>query len=228
MKFSTALKNFARPPQSIPTAQSRTREESSWSDSEEEEDSDVPVGIQIDLAKREVERSDEDEFWIQGLMRSGTTEQTRHEMNVFRRVHLESRGNFFMNTGSISKFPFDSHHTQRVRDTFPHADEYLVERIGKAMSRRHHYLNYRKLRHEGLTGKTDANSSNWLSHTENLNPQMSLPMAYEDDWDETQAPTSTIGSLVGLPIPQGVHTGRNFRCLLCYRIIYCDNSRAWR
>jgi hypothetical protein len=254
LKFSTALKDFVRPPQSIPTARSQNREESPWSDNEEEEeespwsdneeeeeeespwsdseeeeeDSVAPVEIQTDLAELEVERSNEDEFWAQGLMHSGTTEQTRHEMNVFRRVHLESRGGFFMNTGSISKFPLDTHLTQYVRSKFPQADEYLVERIGKAMSRRHHYLNYRKLRHDKLTGNADANSPNWSSHTENLNTKMSLPKAFKSGWGGMQPRSFTIGFIVGLPVPQGVLTRKNFRCLLCNRFIYCENSKAWR
>lgn len=145
--------------------------------------------------------------------------------------------------------PFDYNH---VREKFPKADEGLVKRLGKAITRRRKYLKYRerhaaKLR-QGISNvdpeardvKDTQEGETMISGMESI---LSDTMAtefeqrnidFEDKASDTgisqtsYAPTLLAGGSVTIPPPPTSSLRRApFECPYCFCVIIIDGTRSW-
>jgi hypothetical protein len=142
--------------------------------------------------------------------------------------------------------PFDINH---VRGKFKLAPEYLVLRLGKAISRRRQYLRYRedhrrKLEqglglHPVLQEPSKAPSEKMQSTVASSIPTAVKAAASGLDWDqddyygETLSQTSYASShsdpsrLKPPPLPRTAQDSEPFECTLCYRFTSIRQTNAW-
>jgi hypothetical protein len=129
-----------------------------------------------------------------------------------------------------------------VQNKFPDAQDYLHERLGKAVSRHRQYFKYRKEHHsklvEGLDDEKDAMDKRPSTIATSLNAP-DLPNAAISKGDELEteslysatsfAPT-TAGevSLRPPPLPESGREGGPFECPLCFGIVIAEDERSWR
>ena len=132
--------------------------------------------------------------------------------------------------------PFDYSH---VRHKFPGADQDLVIRLGKAITRRRRYLRYRE-RHamklkQGISKAIggDEGSSAILSNTVVTNSQ-NHTVDFDDKASDSglsqtsYAPTLMGGGAITIPAPpRASQDGAPFECPYCYFIITIQSTRSW-
>jgi hypothetical protein len=70
-------------------------------------------------------------------------EKTQRELGVFRRVLIKAKPGF-VSLQSSDKSIYQSFDVQHVREKFPHVSPYMAIRLGRAITRRRHYLEYTK------------------------------------------------------------------------------------
>ena len=139
---------------------------------------------------------------------------------------------------------FDINH---VREKFPNAQEHLIVRLGRAISRRRQYLKYREMHHKKLAHGIDIDpSSTQDTHTETLSQTTiasSLPTALKSvdhiDLDGDSQSESSISNtslatttdnttkLHPPPLPKEAQDGSPFECPLCFMIISIRKTRSW-
>ena len=144
--------------------------------------------------------------------------------------------------------PFDIEH---VRQKFPTAADFLVHRLGKAISRRRQYLKYRELHraklahssqpldlHEVIlpaasvvtsTKLTETTASTFIERTPTKEFKFT-DVASESGANQTSYATSTgSSSRVRMPsMPTDATNGQPFECPYCYMIDTVKDTRAWR
>lgn len=159
-------------------------------------------------------------------------------------VHLGSK------RADVAAFePFDYNH---VREKYPRADDTLVKRLGKAITRRRKYLRYRerhaiKLRqgidnfdpgarefqgvYEGETRKEGTTS--FMSDTVATDFQHPN-IDFDDNTSETgisqtsYAPTLLSGGNIAIPPPPKTSLGGNpFECPYCFYLVTVHGTRSW-
>ena len=154
----------------------------------------------------------------------------------------------FMRSSNVDTSHFEEFDVMHVREKFPRAEEYLVTRLGRAISRRRQYLRYREAHHKKLRyGLEVPENRTQDSHTEII-PQStvasSLPtvlkeMDYldlsEDSGSEagfSEASTATSANdtmkLRVPPLPKAAQDGMPFECPLCFMIISVRSTRSWK
>ena len=155
----------------------------------------------------------------------------------------------FMESGQINTSYFESFDIGHVQAKFPDAEGYLVNRLGKAISRRRQYLKYRDEHHKKLAqGIEDVIVSTKTAPTE-INPESTVassipldikaPTTYidldedvysEDGLSQTSYATSANESTDNgpPPIPKEAQDGKPFECPLCFMIISIRNSHSWK
>ena len=145
--------------------------------------------------------------------------------------------------------PFDIEH---VRQKFPMAKEFLVSRLGKAISRRRQYLKYRELHRAKLakpsqplelqeivlpdksvissTKLTETTASAFVERTSTKEADFEFAdMRSESGATQTSYATSS-GSTTKVrmpPTPKGAANGQPFECPYCYMIDTVKDTRAW-
>jgi hypothetical protein len=149
----------------------------------------------------------EAEFWGKDPEPS---EQTERELRVFRRVHLQAPSRFMQRMHSIDNSHFRSFDIGHVRAKFPDAPNYLVERLGKAISRRRQYLSYREeypldLMYIGPDGQEEAKK------TEPMEKAPSQP-----------------STLITPPLPGASYHDKFGECPICFRLISIPSKARWR
>ncbi|KAL8784297.1 MAG: hypothetical protein Q9213_004055 [Squamulea squamosa] len=132
--------------------------------------------------------------------------------------------------------PYDLNH---VRDRFPQADEELVLRLGKAITRRRGYFKYQE-RHNTKLGKGLEEA---LSHGEPAagtgSISETMASSFEPqfrDFDEAESSGSSQTSCASvfdsdtiiLPaLPREAMSGRPFVCPFCFCILNIETTRLW-
>jgi hypothetical protein len=92
----------------------------------------------------ETEESKEPDFWERDpTAELQAMERTQRELSVFRRVLVKVKPGFYSLQSSDTSV-FESHDVQHVSAKFPHIPSYLALRLGKAITKRRHYLKYTK------------------------------------------------------------------------------------
>nr|POF20018.1 hypothetical protein CFP56_52267 [Quercus suber] len=145
--------------------------------------------------------------------------------------------------GSSTKW-FEPYGMQHVKAKFPQAPEYLVRRLGKAISRHRQYFNYRREHHEKLTEGLDP-----LQEVEErpstIATSLRLPVAKGplpnvstldiDDAESVATATSYAGTESGgeshlrpPPWPEAGQQGLPFECPICYGFVEANTERSWQ
>ncbi|EAS37311.2 uncharacterized protein CIMG_02665 [Coccidioides immitis RS] len=122
---------------------------------------------------------------------------------------------------------YETYDTMHVREKFPDASQFLVYRLGRAISWRRQYLKYRESHHKKLSHGI---------HPDHDAEQDSLTeIARQNDaCSETAssfASTATSANPVKLrppPLPEEAKNGKPFECPLCFMIVAARDHHSWR
>ncbi|KAI1260969.1 hypothetical protein F5Y18DRAFT_218856 [Xylariaceae sp. FL1019] len=151
----------------------------------------------------------------------------------------------FISSKSTDTSHFEPHDISYVRDKFGDADNYLIERLGKAISRRRQYFRYRQSHREKLgvgldinDGRTEAQStvasSIPLALKDSTNTQSPVTELDDDAYSNagfshtsfaTTAPES--GRLKIPSLPKQYVDGP-FECPLCCMVILVTTTIEWK
>ena len=166
----------------------------------------------------------------------GTIINCLFEMSML--VRTPARNDHRIGSNKADVAHYESYDCNHVRSKYPAADERLVSRLGRAITRRRMYLKYRerhamKLRQGLDPGSINDHGSDILSETVatgvqarsiNFNHRVS-----ESGFSETSyAPTLLSGGNVTIPTPP--RASRNcapFECPYCHFIITVNSTRSW-
>lgn len=140
--------------------------------------------------------------------------------------------------------PFDISH---AREMFPLAEPVLVERLGRALSRRRQYFLYREMRHSKFSRGLEEEEVEMAQEAEVSTIASSIPahmkqvvgdatplaVMDEDRLSETGWTDTTRGSSLVEgngpripPLPADAHE-RPFECPFCYMMISATTTAAW-
>jgi hypothetical protein len=136
---------------------------------------------------------------------------------------------------------FVAHYINHVREKFPVAPQYLVDRVGKSMSKHRQYFRYRKSHNEKLRADlTDIEVDAWerpstvaTSLFVTDTPRLGIERL-EFETESNYTATSYEGSFTGdarLEIPKWpveAQEGSPFECPLCYGILEAETETSWR
>jgi hypothetical protein len=90
----------------------------------------------------EPEETEQPDFWERDpTAELQAMERTQRELRVFRRVLVKAKPGFYSLQSSDTSV-FESHDVQHVSAKFPHIPFHLALRLGKAITKRRHYLKY--------------------------------------------------------------------------------------
>ncbi|KAK5725932.1 hypothetical protein LTR15_004122 [Elasticomyces elasticus] len=136
--------------------------------------------------------------------------------------------------------PFDREH---VRSKYPEAPDYLVERLGKSISRHRLYFDYREQHHaklaEGLEHRVNQGEGTVHEQASTIatsvhNDVERAPRVHDSDDESVYTATSFASSASGQrtlrppPLPAEGENGDPFECKICFTMVIADNERAWR
>ncbi|KAK5708837.1 hypothetical protein LTR17_020324 [Elasticomyces elasticus] len=136
--------------------------------------------------------------------------------------------------------PFDREH---VRSKYPEAPDYLVDRLGKSISRHRLYFDYREQHHaklaEGLEHRVDQGEGTVHEQASTIATSVHkdierAPRVHDSDDDSVYTATSFASSASGQrtlrppPLPAEGENGDPFECKICFTMVIADNERAWR
>ncbi|CAO2647556.1 Nn.00g084780.m01.CDS01 [Neocucurbitaria sp. VM-36] len=165
------------------------------------------------------EDPEESQFWQENAEPS---EETKRELRVFKRVHLQAPSPFMQTMHRIDKSHFLPYDIQYVQAKFPIAPDYLVERLGKAISRRRKYLSYRENHHIRIQRQQNVDSSNSAV----FGPLYMEPL--EDTISQTSYATTVHVQVVAPPLPEAAYRDEFYECPICFRIISIQTTQKWR
>jgi hypothetical protein len=159
--------------------------------------------------------------------------------------------NQFRESKNLDMSHFENFDIDHVRGKFPNAQEYLISRLGKAISRRRQYLRYRTEHRarleQGLVSKSHDYDAKPLAvvvaaPSENLQSTVasSIPRTIKanttidfDDYEDTLSQTSYTSSnsdpskLRPPPLPEAGVNGEPFECTLCCRMTSARQTNLW-
>jgi hypothetical protein len=144
----------------------------------------------------------------------------------------------FKESTQIDSTHFEEFDVRHVQDKFPEAEEYLVLRLGKAISRRRQYLRYRERHNERLqdpgalseeTGSTVASSIPAAAKVITYTNPLTESDYYEDTPSQTSyASSNNDASKLRPPrLPENGQDGNPFVCPLCFRFTSTPHSTGW-
>lgn len=154
----------------------------------------------------------------------------------------------FIRSTNIDTSFYEEYDIMHVREKFPLAEEYLVTRLGRAISRRRQYLKYREAHQKKLKYGLETTETSIEDSKTEMVPQStvasSLPAALKDvDYlDLTEDSSSEMGfseastsmsdantmKLRVPPLPEASQGGAPFECPLCFMIISISSARSWK
>ena len=143
--------------------------------------------------------------------------------------------------------PYDIQHT---KTKFPEANETLMDRLGKANSRRRQYLKYRETHHEMLAKPSTALEYD-SEHREGVSRPVSIgqsteastfmadkapePFNLESDENSVAGTNTSYATSISSeeqlrvpPIPISARDGLDFECPYCYTICRLNGSEDWQ
>jgi hypothetical protein len=143
---------------------------------------------------------------------------------------------------------FEAFDVRHVRDKFPEAEEYLVLRLGKAISRRRQYLRYREEHHErlqrglytqsllqeprGPSGKAESTVASSIPAAAKVATDANF-LRKSDHYKDALSQTSYASSnndasrLRPPPLPKEGEDGNPFVCPLCFRFTSTPQVTVW-
>ncbi|KAK5684817.1 hypothetical protein LTS10_002892 [Elasticomyces elasticus] len=156
--------------------------------------------------------------------------------NPARQDHMR----YSANSNAQHYAPYDREH---VRSKYPEAPDYLVDRLGKSISRHRLYFDYRKQHHaklaEGLEHRVDQGEGTVHEQASTIATSVHkdvgrAPRVHDSDDESVYTATSFASSASGQrtlrppPLPAEGENGDPFECKICFTMVIADNERAWR
>ncbi|WZH42013.1 uncharacterized protein QYS62_002981 [Fusarium acuminatum] len=193
------------------------------------------------------DESDDDSFPLVGL--SGASELPQILISIAESINCLFRLSVSINNpfphdrltdvSSTDTSYFESFDIDHVRKTFSAASDAIIERLGKANSRRRQYLNYRKLRRKKLaSGQDDSDDRNAEMTDASSSPQgLNLTDFFPSELQESDtepsisrtscATSDTIPGRQKVPdLPAGARDG-SFECPFCFLMISAPSEALW-
>lgn len=117
----------------------------------------------IEPALYEAQPTAESEFWERNPeLSTKPSEQTLRELRVFKRVHLQAMSESLQKILKFDASHFLQYDIMHTRAKFPEAENYLIERLGHAVSRRRQYFRYHEEQHNKSTKEIETlGSTEW-------------------------------------------------------------------
>lgn len=131
--------------------------------------------------------------------------------------------------------PLDKKH---VLEKFPHASNSIIERLGRANTRRRNDLRYRERHHaklgQGIEGGDEKDGDHTIVVSETVASDFEMShIDYDDAGSNSGLSMTSYGSIekggaIAVPAPPKESANENpFECPYCYFIITIKNRRAW-
>ncbi|KAF2005540.1 hypothetical protein P154DRAFT_423989, partial [Amniculicola lignicola CBS 123094] len=221
-----------------------------------EDESDSDSDSLDDLPQLGNENEDAPSTELQQLV-SSTAEIITCLMRLSMAIRNPAPHNQFKESQNIDTTHFEVFDVEHVRGKFPKAEDFIVERLGKAISRRRMYLRYREthrkklemglapISNEPATVTEEANLTH-IAPSEKIQSTVasSIPAAVKastfevdvgenDYYEETLSQTSYASSasdttkLRPPPLPEQGQDGDPFECPLCFRFTSVRQVSAW-
>ncbi|KAF2176891.1 hypothetical protein K469DRAFT_605505, partial [Zopfia rhizophila CBS 207.26] len=143
-------------------------------------------------------------------------------------------------TITVDKSYFEEHDIQHVKAKFPVDSSFLTERLGRAISGRRQYLNYREQHHQKLAKNVEkiGFEEPRTEHTTNSTEASPLPKRAAtpddvlDDGDDalsqTSYATSVNATIRAPPLPKEAREREHFECPLCFMIVSIHTTAGWK
>ena len=142
---------------------------------------------------------------------------------------------------TFDKSIFEPHDISHVQAKFPEADSWLIERLGRAISGRRQYLNYREEHHQKLARNVEkiGIEEPRTEHTTNSTEASPMPSSSgprmtdalddgEDTLSQTSYATSVNATIRAPSLPKEARTKEHFECPLCYMIVSIHTTAVWK
>lgn len=162
-------------------------------------------------------------------------ETTRCLLRLSMAIQNPAPHDRFMKGSSVDTSHFQLFDTQHVRSKFLNADEFVTNRLGKAISIRRQFLKYSEQHRNRLKAGLSSNTRDEGQSTvaSSLPSQIKTESAMIDDDDQasmTSFATSTANSdkLRVPPLPKTAVYGLEFECSLCYCIVSVGSWDGWK
>lgn len=153
----------------------------------------------------------------------------------------------FMESASTDTTHYQPFDIQHVRAKYPQAEDDIIERLGKAISRRRQFFSYREAHHcklsQGLdldSNRTEVDGQSTIASSlpphlkTTADPELGLENVVEDDdiktdISQTSYATSVAdtGKLRVPPLPKQSKDGP-FQCPFCYMMISVCTKHSWK
>jgi hypothetical protein len=150
----------------------------------------------------------------------------------------------FQRSGNIDTSHYEPFDIEHVRHRFPRSEEFLVVRLGRAISRRRQYLRYREEHRarlaEGLDAVADdetfdaegtvASSIPAQGNISSKLPGLGEVERFNDEASQTSYASSTADatSLRPPPLPKEGRDGLPFECPLCHYFTSIEHDIVWQ
>lgn len=141
----------------------------------------------------------------------------------------------------VDKSFFVPHDIQHVHEKFPNCPEYLIERLGRAISGRRQYLSYRETHQQKLAKSIEKIGSEkpMTEFTTNSTEATPLPVIERvnslnivDEGDDTASQTSyatSVNAAIKIPaLPKAARDGDYFECPLCFLLVSINSHAEWK
>jgi hypothetical protein len=137
---------------------------------------------------------------------------------------------------------FVAHDTEHVRAKFPEAPDYLIKRLGKALSRHRQYFRYRRDHQAKLyEGLDDGDTATWEMPSTIATSLPGVPLSAnassrlptESETESNYTATSYQGTTTGdtilrfPPWPVDAQNGSPFECPICFGIVVAETELSW-
>ena len=135
---------------------------------------------------------------------------------------------------------FEEYDISHVKAKFPVGSSFLTERLGRAISGRRQYLNYREQHHQKLAKNVEkiGFEEPRTEHTTNSTEASLLPKRAAtaddvlDDGDDALSQTSYATSVNATirvpPLPKEARQKEYFECPLCFMIVSIHTIAGWK
>lgn len=144
-------------------------------------------------------------------------------------------------TITVDKSCYEVYDVQHVKAKFDR-DDYLADRLGRAISGRRQYLTYREKHHQKLSKNAEkiGFEEPRTEHTTNSTEATPVPKtgasenlsSVIDDGEDALSQTSyatSVNATIRVPsLPKRARRQEHFQCSLCFRIVAIHSKAAWK
>jgi hypothetical protein len=173
---------------------------------------------------------------LSGSIKSSVTRLFRLSMAI-RDPAPNSQSRSFI---TVDKSHFEVYDVSHVQAKFLNAPDYLIKRLGQAVSRRRQYLTYREEHHHKMTKDSEkiGYEGPRTEHSTSSTEATSMPAAVttipdvmvdgEDTLSQTSYATSVNDTLRVPPLPKEAREKEFYECPLCYMLVSIHTPATWR